>query len=1287
MRPLLCAALLAGSGTAAGQNFDAHGEVLPASTGDVHDPMTGWSSAGLERGVVSVGGIAEYAHAPLITYTQDVTVNPDGSVTLGEREPFEALLVGALAMNLSGAYGLHDRVGVAVSTAFFPYARGTLITGTDEIGVAAGMGDTKVSLPVGVLLRDEDGMGLSAAIVPTVRLPTGAHRIGLGDNEPSAGIVAALGYRADKLGLNANIGAVGRAFDDDFTNVKRSPAQLVAHLAGTWALRENLAAHLELSAGSGLRAEEPGTGVYRSQVPIQTVLGARGRASSGLWWTGGVSFGLNSAVGSSAVRVYGGIGWSTPPKSDDAVGPDVPAKLPEVFTWRVVDPRGDAIEGASLALGEQALGTTDAQGQVVRELKELKPWKKALASVSAQADGYVSVDGLTWPADAAGELLSELEVPLAWPPTPVTLVVTDEAGEPIAATVTVDGLDADAVVGDAKGHALLELPEGTWLATVSADGFGSQGRDFVIAPGNTNDPQSVEVILLPLAETADSELSFTLTDAEGAPLQDVSVRIDGRPVGASASGGQLNVAGLDAGEHKVEVIHDSYRALERQVVLSPGVNPLEFPLQRMPGSVKVIARTSDGAVADASVRFVGPSRLAPAPLGADGERIFVVRPGEWNVLVSSPTHGLQARRVLVPADRTELLYVDVILQGEGGPAELSLSVVDPDGAPVPNASVRLDGNELGTTSTGGEMTLGGLNVGARSLTIQAPRMAESGALELFLVEGPQDRLVTLDYQAGTVKVLARTPTKAVGDAVARFAGAKPVEPLPLDEQGEAWTQLDPGSWSVLVTSEQHGLAGRSFSVAPEAGRLVTVDVVLADLQAGAADLDVTVLDPEGIPAGGVALSLDGTPIGATGIDGLLRLTDIGTGARTLAASGGPYVDASARIDLAEGANAQQVDLAWAPGAVRVHTFTPDGEAVTDAVVRVVGPTSVPPARVDEGGTRLLGLAPGSWQVLVVSQKYGFVAKTVDIAQDATGLTVVDFEMSQVQDGQSAVLVRVVDPDGAPVPGASVSLGGEERGVTGPGGGLFIEGLVPGVAPLVVTAAQFDTGRLDSFEVRPGSQERIVPIAWIPTEVSVTVLDRDGAPVEADIRLDGPVDVPAVATNALGKATVGLRPGHWNVVAVSTELGVKAGVVDVASGDAAKQIELRLDKARVKVTADAVEITEKIPFDLDKATLKPSAKAVLDEVAGNLLANPGVTRVEVQGHTDTSGPTLAYNLSLSERRADAVVAALIERGVAPERLVARGYGATKPVASNGDEAGRSQNRRVQFEILETSASDQ
>jgi outer membrane protein OmpA-like peptidoglycan-associated protein len=102
----------------------------------------------------------------------------------------------------------------------------------------------------------------------------------------------------------------------------------------------------------------------------------------------------------------------------------------------------------------------------------------------------------------------------------------------------------------------------------------------------------------------------------------------------------------------------------------------------------------------------------------------------------------------------------------------------------------------------------------------------------------------------------------------------------------------------------------------------------------------------------------------------------------------------------------------------------------------------------------------------------------------------------------------------------------------------------------------------------------------------------------------------------------------------------------------------------------------ILFDFDKDIVKPESKPTLDEIAKLLQAKPEL-KLLIVGHTDNEG-TAEYNLDLSRRRAANVVVALTSAyGIAADRLSAQGAGASSPIASNDDEAGRAENRRVEL----------
>ncbi len=100
----------------------------------------------------------------------------------------------------------------------------------------------------------------------------------------------------------------------------------------------------------------------------------------------------------------------------------------------------------------------------------------------------------------------------------------------------------------------------------------------------------------------------------------------------------------------------------------------------------------------------------------------------------------------------------------------------------------------------------------------------------------------------------------------------------------------------------------------------------------------------------------------------------------------------------------------------------------------------------------------------------------------------------------------------------------------------------------------------------------------------------------------------------------------------------------------------------------------INFDFDSAEIRPESVAILAELHKGLAAD-GRSRFIIEGHTSSEG-TETYNLELSERRARAVVADLIRRGLEAGRITAAGAGESRPMATNNDESGRALNRRVE-----------
>jgi outer membrane protein OmpA-like peptidoglycan-associated protein len=196
-------------------------------------------------------------------------------------------------------------------------------------------------------------------------------------------------------------------------------------------------------------------------------------------------------------------------------------------------------------------------------------------------------------------------------------------------------------------------------------------------------------------------------------------------------------------------------------------------------------------------------------------------------------------------------------------------------------------------------------------------------------------------------------------------------------------------------------------------------------------------------------------------------------------------------------------------------------------------------------------------------------------------------------------------------------------------------------------------------------EQLAYVAERKAQVAVTTAERKGA--EQDVE-------------KLGK-----EKDRVVLDAREREIDKKVQEAEVAKRQAeealarARELEKELAELQGKQTDRGLVLTVgDVLFETAKADLMAAGLRNLDKIAEFLVKNPQ-RNVLVEGHTDSRGGD-SYNLELSERRANSVRLALIQRGVAPERIIARGFGKAMPIASNDSETGRQQNRRVEIVIL-------
>ena len=138
-------------------------------------------------------------------------------------------------------------------------------------------------------------------------------------------------------------------------------------------------------------------------------------------------------------------------------------------------------------------------------------------------------------------------------------------------------------------------------------------------------------------------------------------------------------------------------------------------------------------------------------------------------------------------------------------------------------------------------------------------------------------------------------------------------------------------------------------------------------------------------------------------------------------------------------------------------------------------------------------------------------------------------------------------------------------------------------------------------------------------------------------------------------------------------------VNIRGATAEDQVLTRTVELR-RLNVGTTSVLRNIYFDYDRATFKTNSYNELNKLESMLRQNSNV-RVEISGHTDSYGHW-QYNRTLSQKRAEAVKDFLTKKGIDPRRIKAVGYGESRPLASNDDEAeGRELNRRVEFKVLQ------
>lgn len=189
------------------------------------------------------------------------------------------------------------------------------------------------------------------------------------------------------------------------------------------------------------------------------------------------------------------------------------------------------------------------------------------------------------------------------------------------------------------------------------------------------------------------------------------------------------------------------------------------------------------------------------------------------------------------------------------------------------------------------------------------------------------------------------------------------------------------------------------------------------------------------------------------------------------------------------------------------------------------------------------------------------------------------------------------------------------------------------------------------------------------------------PVEAEIEITdnatGKVIETFTTNSATGKFIITLNSGkNYGIAVKAPGYLFHSENFDIPNGAEDNLVNKTIELKNIAVGSKIA--LRNIFFDVNKATLRSESNSELDRLVKLLNDVPNL-KIEISGHTDNTG-SAALNETLSQQRAEAVVTYLINHGISASRLTSKGYGSSKPVASNSTEDGRQQNRRTEFEIL-------
>ena len=505
-----------------------------------------------------------------------------------------------------------------------------------------------------------------------------------------------------------------------------------------------------------------------------------------------------------------------------------------------------------------------------------------------------------------------------------------------------------------------------------------------------------------------------------------------------------------------------------------------------------------------------------------------------------------------------------------------------------------------------------------------------------------------------------------------------------DDGAYKFENVNPGSYTLIFTAQNYTTTTRVVDVRPGQPAIVNVELIPAK----AVYITGVVYDGEtNRPLGGAKVLVKETGAEAiTQDDGSYKIENVISGSYTLIFTAPGYQSFSASVAvedkpvvkdayLAKGEEVQKAEVKTG-SILGIVTDKEKGTPISgvSVVLKETGQTLT----TDRSGSfRFDNLKAGAYTLSFDAEGYLDYSEIVNLAEGQTFTMRVALTPVPQKKGAN-LLGKVSDAEsGKGIAGAVVSVEGVTSATTDNDGIYKIENVPPGTYTVKVSAIDYQT-YTEVIRLNEGDNVKNFSLqtSVVKGSLIITVVDKNSKkPLSATVIFEGQNFGPYETDPSSGSVTIKDIPaGSYNVKVKAKDAAYAEQLKVVVVEKGTKEVTFELVKKGVEVTF------RNIYFDLNKATLKPESEPALREICTFLKENPDIL-VEIQGHTDTRGSD-AYNLRLSQARAESVVEWLINNGCADaDRLVPKGYGESAPVVKNAKtEAEHALNRRVVVKVL-------